>query len=139
MPPSTFHEIINGPSVQKKETEGSTSDKDDKTAPSGGESENNKESDAEDKHEQAKKINPVFGGIWNQDLIFVGSTTENVDDQKEPNKEDSSPSLPEKAKRKGCKVMKPRYVLIVLIRLNKVCSSLYIIKLRSQRYGEYPS
>ena len=117
MPPSTFHEIINGPSVQKKGTEGSTSDKDDKTAPSGGESENNEESDAEDKDEQAKKINPVFGGIWNQDLIFVGSTTENVDDQKEPNKEESSPSLPEKAKRKGCKVMKPRYALI---RLNKV-------------------
>ena len=113
MPPSTFHEIINGPSVQKKETEGSTSDKDDKTAASGGESE--KESDAEDKDEKAKKINPVFGGIWNQDLIFVGSTTENVDDQKEPNKEESSPSLPEKAKRKGCKVMKPRYDLIRLL------------------------
>ena len=123
MPPSTFHEIINGPSVQKKETEGS--DKDEKTAPSGGESENNKESDAEDKDEQAKKINPVLGGIWNQDLILVGSTTENVDDQKEPNKEESSPSLPEKAKRKGCKVMKPRYVLIVLIRL---CSSSYMTK-----------
>lgn len=115
MPPSTFHEIINGPSVQKKEIEGS--DKDEKTAPSGGESENNKESDVEDKDEQAKKINPVLGGIWNQDLILVGSTTENVDDQKEPNKEESSPSLPEKAKRKGCKVMKPRYVFIVLIRL----------------------
>merc|ERR1712194_438077 len=58
LPPSTFHEIINGPSVQKKETEGSTTDKDDKTAPSGGESENNKESDAED-NEKAKKVNPV--------------------------------------------------------------------------------
>ena len=47
-------------------------------------------SDSEDKD----PVNPVIGGIWNQDLFFVS--------------QQPSPTSGDPAPKKGCKVMKPR-------------------------------
>merc|ERR1719464_2723010 len=40
--------------------------------------------------------------------MFISNDTEKMDEVQQPNK-DQSPSLPENTKKKGCKVMKPRY------------------------------
>ena len=103
LPPSTFHEIINGPKV-KHDSEADNSDKDD-TAKKSHSEEKEVESD---KDEEKTKINPVLGGIWNQDLMFISNATEIPDENQQQNKESLGPSLPENAKKKGCKVMKPR-------------------------------
>ena len=41
--------------------------------------------------------------------MFISNATENPDENQQQNKESLGPSLPENAKKKGCKVMKPRY------------------------------
>ena len=48
-------------------------------------------------------INPVLGGIWNQDLLFVSNADKSPDDPIE------NSESPKKAKTAGCKIMKPRY------------------------------
>ena len=57
--------------------------------------------------ENLDNVNPVLGGLWNQDL-FVSNADETLDD---PQRESSSFNMEEnKPKVKsGCKIMKPRY------------------------------
>ena len=51
--------------------------------------------DSEISSNEEDDLNPVLGGIWNQDLLFVGGA-----------KEEPKVSPPKKS---GCKVLKPRY------------------------------
>ncbi len=90
LPPSSIKEIVNG--IEKPAEKAATDDK--------------AQSDSAEEDDEAK-INPVLGGIWNQDLMFVSNDTDNCEDLT------AAPSQPENSKsdkvKKGCKVMKPRY------------------------------
>ena len=90
--PSNFNDIINGKNESSSDSSASSEASEDENEPSGKEKEN----------PENARVNPVLGGIWNQDLMFVGSHA--IKDM------DSSvtPQEPVKPK-KGCKVLKPRY------------------------------
>ena len=108
LPPSTFHEIINGPSTKHSEEadqDENLDDKDKTTVKSANEQDKMEvEEDGDD--DEKTKINPVLGGIWNQDLMFISSATENLDPSKSTTDQTDQPQQAKKTK--GCKVMKPR-------------------------------
>ena len=106
LPPSSYNDIVRGTSEEK--------DKDEEESKEGN---NDKNVDAKaDEDEDAKHVNPVLGGIWNQDLLFVSNDGEHPqpmdvdaassikDPSKSPNAGQSG-----SAKSSGCKIMKPRY------------------------------
>jgi hypothetical protein len=84
LPPTSFKDFLGGGSSKKKST---IKDQDVK-----------KEAEpvAVNGDVDDTKINPVLGGIWNQDLMFVTNADNKLDD-------------PSVKKTKGCKVMKPKY------------------------------
>ena len=89
--PNSFHELINGNNSKKESSSDSSDDSED--------------SDKETETKTGEVLNeettnPVLGGIWNQDLMFVSNAANNSD-----------PQVPveEPRKKGGCKVLKPRY------------------------------
>ena len=87
--PNNFNEIINGKNQ---------SSSDDSSASS--EASEDENDSLEKENPENARVNPVLGGIWNQDLMFVGAHA--IKDM------DMTPQEPVKPK-KGCKVLKPRY------------------------------
>ena len=98
LPPSSLHQIMNG----------NVKNHDDKTDDEEKVSDHEK---TEKKVSSEKVINPVLGGIWNQDLMFLSNATESKDDAKTVKEDKMEEPLPKKGK--GCKVMKPRFVYFV--------------------------
>merc|ERR1712083_513658 len=100
---------INGPSTkhsEKADQDENLDDKDKTTVKSANEQDKMEvEEDGDD--DEKTKINPVLGGIWNQDLMFISSATENLDPSKSTTDQTDQPQ--QAKKNQGCKVMKPRY------------------------------
>ena len=100
--PNSFHELINGRN-SKNDNQSSSDSSDDSEDSDGGKEEAAKEEVKEAKEET--KVNPVLGGIWNQDLMFVSNAANNTD---QANVQAEIP-IEEPRKKGGCKVLKPRY------------------------------
>ena len=94
--PNSFHELINGGNSQNNQSSSDSSDDSE-------DSDNNKEDlPPKAEEDEGTKVNPVLGGIWNQDLMFVSNAANSTDSVEAPIEEGPK-------KKGGCKVLKPRY------------------------------
>ena len=107
LPPSSYNDIVRGTSEEK--------DKDEEESKEDTPSKKDAKPENDEDEEDAKHVNPVLGGIWNQDLLFVSNAEEHPQPMDVDAASIKNPSkIPNAAqsgsgKSSGCKIMKPRY------------------------------